>query len=658
MTEPSKFLEQVREAVRTKDWDSLGVLLGEDKVQELDHSEREKIAQLFFEHGSLLLENAAQASEMKLAFAALEKSVKLDVASEKSWIKFAEANFKLALMQEDSDLLERAAELFSHVDHLHKTRGHKLPVNVLWNWGVCLHEMAKCSEEASDVKLALDKFREASERGLDSAPFLFNYGCALAEMGVLVGNLDNLLEGAILLEKSIQDIGDRFIPWLRLACTLKILYLMTSDVLFFEKADQAYVAAARLLSSEKVKQQDEFEHWVNWGQLLLFEGKLTEDPELLTAGLEKLYLVEQGNSEDPFILTLIGDGLTHLGIVEDHIEFFKEGLAALERAHHLQPSSIDIICHLAHCLSNMGKYFADPIYIKQGIEYLQRGLSQQKNSHQLWHGLAMANFILAEIDQAPLIYEKASHFFAQAIQLGGDSPVYWNDWGVALMRLGELTNETAPVVAAIEKFEGAIESFNRKSVGKADPDWFYNYGCALDWLGGCESNPQYFERAIAILSRLLQQYPELYHIRYNLALSLYHLGDALGDLEMLEKAIHHFEIYLREEPEDDAALTDIGVTYLTMAEILQEGINTERSTACFAVAEKAFSHSIALGNTRANYYMACSYSLKNNVDQAMYFLERCKSQGALPPLDLLLEDHWMAPLAHTESFKTFISKLS
>lgn len=656
MTNSSEFSRQIQKAVHAKDWDSLDAFLVEDMLKELDHSEKENLAQLFFEQGELFLENANELSSMELAYSAFEKSLKLDVSSEKAWIKFAEAHLKLGIIQEDSELFVQANKLFDHADHLQKTRGRKLEVEVLWNWGICLYGIAKDSEEAGDLKLALDKFHEAKERGLDSAAFFLDFGTALGEMGMLLGNAEMLLEAASLLEKSVNELGDIFTTWLRLACTFKILYLMTADVAYFEKADQSFVAAARLLTNEK-KSETEIELWLNWGQLLVFEGKLTEDSELITAGLEKLYFVEQEKPQDALILTLIGDALTHLGIFEERFEFFKEAQSLLELALNLHPNNTDIITHLGHCLANMGKYFSDPKYIKQATALLQRGISQEKNNYYLWHGLAMAYFMLAEITQDPELYEKVASFLAQVIYLGGDQPSYWNDWGVALMKLGELTNETGPIQEAVEKFEGAIQSFNQKSIGKADPDWFYNYGCALDWLGGCESNPQYFERAILILSRLLQQYPHLHYIRYNLGLSYFHLGDTVGDVEILEKAIEQFESYILEEQEDDAAFTDLGVAYLTLAEILQEEIKNERSSHCFASAEMRLGRSVALGNTRANYYLACSHSLKNNVDEAIFFLERCKVNEALPALDFLLEDDWMAPLVNTAPFKAFISKL-
>ena len=269
----------------------------------------------------------------------------------------------------------------------------------------------------------------------------------------------------------------------------------------------------------------------------------------------------------------------------------------------------------------------------------------------------MTNFLLGEQTTDIGIYEKSLKFFSEVIKLGGDLPIYWNDWGVALMKLGELTNDQKPISEAVEKFEAAIQSYNRKSIGPSDPDWFYNYGCALDWLGSYDPNPVYFERSITILSRLLDQYPTLHHIRYSLGLSLYHLGDVIGDVEVLEQAIEHFSTYIQSEPEDDTAISDLGLTYLTLAEILEESIKSEYSFNCFLKAEQFLSHAIALGNTRSNYYMACLHSLKGNADGAIHFLNRTKIHDVLPPLETLLEDDWLTPILNSQQFISFIEDL-
>lgn len=656
MSNPSEISRLLKKAAHSSDWESIDGFEVDDVIDNLPLSDKQNLARLLFEYGQNLLQNPDSPLSSERAYIALEKALRLDVTFEKAWLKFAEVNLKLALADKDIELLYKSSELFIQAEELFQLHEIAFPVEALWYFGVCLYGIAKDSEEAVDYKAAIGKMREAHSRGLQDNAFYLDYGMTLGEMGILLDSVELLTEAAHFFEKSLQDGLDHPSTWLRLACTYKLLYLMTVDIEFFEKSDQSFVAAARQQPRvENIETKDDL--WINWAELFVFEGKISNDSDLLTAALEKLVQLGDRYTTNAFVLNLAGDALTHLGIFEDRFDYFKEAQCKLEHAHNLYPNNVDTIHRLGHCLSSMGKYLGDPKYFLQAIEKFQKGISLDKGNYQIWHGLAMTNFLLGEQTTDIAIYEKSLKFFSETVRLGGDLPMYWNDWGVALMKLGELTNDQKLIAEAVEKFEAAIQSYNAKSSGPSDPDWFYNYGCSLDWLGSYDPNPVYFERSISILSRLLEQYPALHHIRYSLGLSLYHLGDVIGDVELLEQSIRHYSTYIQAEPEDETAISDLGLTYLTLAEILEENIKSEYSTNCYIRAEQFLSHAIALGNTRSNYYMACLHSLKNNVEEAVHFLKRTKTHDVLPPLDSLLEDDWLAPILNTQAFIAFLEGL-
>lgn len=661
MTQSSKLSMQMSEAVRTKDWSFLESCFNEEVSSNLNKKDREILAELLLEHCVKVLSNAIEASSLHEALMLAQKCSKLDKHSIASLSLCAEASYKLAVLEEDSEQLNESLSFFLEADQLAKMQGSKLSANVFWFWALALHRSAKCSEEADDLKNALAKFQEANSLGLESAEFLLDYGTAMGEMGLLIGNPNILLESAAILEKSIFEKGDQLTAWLRLACTYKVLYFMTADLFYFEKADTSFVAAHRLIHEDPKSDSisgPRYELTVNWAQLLIYEGKMLHDEELLMLGIDKLKPIHFAVPEDPMVLTILGDSYTHFGVFKESFEHMKEGHQLLEKAHALFPNNIEIICHLAHCLANIGKYLSDPKYLNRAIDTFQKGVSRDKNNHQLWCGLAMANYVLGELTDNPALYEKSIRFCALVVKLGGESPAFWNDWGVVLMRLGEATNDSRYIAEAIEKFESAIQSYQKKSVGIADPDWFYNYGCALDWMGTYDPNPQYFERAILILTRLGEQYPELNHIRYNLGLALYHLGDTTGEVEILEEAVQQLQLYIQTEPEDDLAVSDLGLTFLTIATLLQENIRNERSIEAFSKAEYHLKQAISLGNTRANYYFGCLMTQVGQFEQALHFLNRSKQYDALPPKQVLLEDEWIEPLLEVPEFHAFLSSLA
>ena len=74
---------------------------------------------------------------------------------------------------------------------------------------------------------------------------------------------------------------------------------------------------------------------------------------------------------------------------------------------------------------------------------------------------------------------------------------------------------------------------------KLDPEWFYNYGCAMDLLGDLDENPECYEKAIQSLSKVLQIDPKYTLVHFNLALALSHFGEVTADVEYFKKSFEH-----------------------------------------------------------------------------------------------------------------------
>lgn len=648
---PALVVKQIEEVAFTKNWDDLDAFLTNGGFEKISYKERERLAQLFFQRGEDLVNQVGDLTEVLEALKFLEAAVKLDPLFVSAWTSLAQSYLTLGLNEEKIDSINRANDLFQHIETILHCQGQKNPVELLWNWGTCLYLLAKDSEEPVDFKNAVDKFKEAQELGLEDPDFFFDYATAIGELGMLIGKQELLLESTTLLEKSIKGKGDHGTAWLQLACAYKILYFLTADVVYFEKADESFLAAARSNVQQTAL-------WLNWGQLLSMEGKTVRNESLLQAAVENLEKAEILSPQDPVVLCTMADVLIHLGWLLDKISLLKDAQERLELVHSLYPDNPECLCLWGHCLLHIGKYFSDPIYINQAIEKFQTGLSNNKNAYIFWHGLATAHFCLGEFTQEADEFEKAAKFSAQAIRLGGDNPGYWNDWGVALMKLGEISGDAHHAAVAVEKFEQAIRQFHRKAAGNPDPDWIYNYGCSLDYLGELEQNPQLYERAISILSHLLEQYPDFHHVRYNLALSLYHLGDVVADAEALEKSIDQFEILIKRETEDDGLLSDLGLVYLTLAELSRDSKEIIKANSAFQKAEHCLTQAIALGGLDANYWLANLYALQENYADAMHFLERARQSDALPSLNELLSNEWFGSLRQTPRFRAFVADLS
>lgn len=584
------------------------------------------------------------------AIAHYQSAFSLDPSNSEICFNLAKAHFKQGKFNDEEGAVAQANELFAQGEKLLCAEERKVPPEVLWDWGLSLGLMAKFSEEAIDFKQSVDKFREAYVDGLKSSLFLLDFGTALTQFGIVVGKEELIREGARYLELSIKEDSANYASWFRLASAYRILYFLSGDIDYFEKADQGFLAVARL-------DTDHFPLWLDWGQLLAMEGKMVRDEALLTSALEKLERAEQIRGEDPAIMTTMADALIHLGALGEKIELLKEAKEKLEVVLEVEPGFIDARCLLGHCYIHMGRYFSDISYFESALEQFQRGISNDKGAAQLWHGLATAHFAIGEIEQEPSEYEKAAKFCSEAIRLNRDTASYWNDWGVALMKLGDYGSDAAAIGAAVEKFEEAIKCFNRKQKGTPDPDWIYNYGCALDFLGEFERNPHHYERAIAVLGQLHEQYPDSSHIRYNLGTALYHLGDSTGDEEALAKSIAHLEFLAQQDAEDDNVLNDLGLACLTLADIYRDSFQNERSINYFRRAERHFIQALAAGGVEANYWLGCLYTLQENLSEAMHFLERAKVQNVLPLAADLMNNEWLDNLKQTPHFRILLAEL-
>lgn len=634
-----KKLKAAEEAYRSG---SLEHFAFSEEVGGLSLNEKEFLGRLFCNRGSELM----GMGQIEKAIGCYERALQLDPAKPEIYFSLARAHLK----QENEESYIQANLLFAQGEKRLISLGQIVPVQVLWEWGLSLSFLAKCSEEAIDFKQAIEKFHEAYEVGLRSPLFYLDYGSVLTQFGILLGKQELMREGAKFLEFSLKEDSSNAESWFRLATTYKILYFLSGDIDCFEKADQAFLAVARI-------KEDHFSLWLDWGQLLAMEAKMVRDESLLISALEKLEKSEQEKGDDPVVLTTLADVLIHLGVLSEKVELLKEAKDKLERVLEVAPSFLDARCLLGQCYIHLGRYFTDFYYLELALDQFEKGISNNKEFSSFWHGLANAHFALGEMKQDPSEYKKAAEFCSEAVRLNREISNYWNDWGVALMKLGDYTSDAIHIAGAVEKFEEAIKCFNRKQKGAPDPDWIYNYGCALDFLGEFEHDPRHYERAIAVLAQLHEQYPDSLHIRYNLGLALYHLGDSIGDEEVLAKAIFHLEYLANKDPEDDNILNDLGLACLTLADIYIDSFQNDLSGHYFSRAEHFFSQALAAGGIEANYWLGCLYALQENLSEAMYFLERAKSNGVLPlPIDLM-NNEWLNNLKHIPSFKTLLADL-
>ncbi len=623
-----------------------------EEAKQLEKSERSQIAELFLERGKHLLQFENKSKEtMRM----LKSALKLDP-------KLAEAHLLIGSLLVDGigspqeiARFQEAADHFAKGSELKASCGGSLESEQLWKWGICDFYFAKHSEEPLDYKNSVDKLREVYNRGFRATPFLIDYGASLGELGILTGRHELLLEAVSVIHEGLE-INERYPGgWTRLALLYKFLYEKSGDPAYFEKSDQSFVSAARLFSENPSL-------WVSWGDLLLKEGMYLRDSQMIASALDKFDHASQLDNSWSIPKARMADALLGLGELEEDYELMKEAHQILEEIRPTSEQIPEFYALLGSCYYQMGRYFSDASYFEKAIASIEKGLELTKSHASLWHLLANVYFAKGELDADLQSFEKAAKFSSQANRLhNGVNPNWLNDYGVALMKVGELTSDPQPLLLAVSKFQEAISFASKTFEDAVDPEWFYNMGAAFDYLGECTGEVKHYEHAIGILGRLLEQYPTHQHVRYNLALALFHLGDTIGELEPLERAEELFEEILNAKgfQDKDYIFEDYGLCLIVLGDLLvQSGEGFLRSKAAFERAESILLEAVRLGSRLANYHLSCLYALTERFEEAVYFLRRARTHQALPELEHLLQESWFDSMKENSEFKVFIATLT
>ncbi|TXI39331.1 MAG: hypothetical protein E6Q59_05110, partial [Nitrosomonas sp.] len=401
------------------------------------------------------------------------------------------------------------------------------------------------------------------------------------------------------------------------------------------------------------------EGWMGWAILLSRKGERQRDADTLKDAVAKFQTANECEPDLPIILNGWGEALTILGSFTENLHLLREGSAKILRALQIEPDNSMIWRTYAACLTELGCYFNDESHYLEALDKVKIGLKHDEFSPSLWAILARIYACLGNLRGDMALVEESCKYFEKAAELfQADVPALYNEWGVSLMRLTEATHDRRFIEEAVAKFERAIVSCTENPGVEKDPEWLYNYGCALDFLGDFTDNPEHYEKAIKVLTFVVNTTPDFRHARYNLALAWAHLAELTAEVELFHTAVEQLEELVKEDREDEISWNELGMTLMNLAQLVRDPAHLELSHDYLLQAERHLQQAVALGNTQAYYSMACLYSLLGNYDLAMHFLERAESSEALPAFEELLNDEWLEGVRQTNAFTHFTNQLA
>jgi tetratricopeptide (TPR) repeat protein len=348
-------------------------------------------------------------------------------------------------------------------------------------------------------------------------------------------------------------------------------------------------------------------------------------------------------------LLMLYDSTRHFPLLQE-----AESLAelALEREEKENICSSEPSLAYALCQFEKGNYFNEFFYFESAQELLQKTVAIYPRSAHSWYALALvtSHLALQERDEAEM-KEAILCFLLASRSVISTYPHFWNSWGLSLLTLGDLTEDSVVVEDACIKFEIAIELSN-----SAETDWIFNLGCALDLLGYLREEEELHEYALELFKHVEREDPTLYEVILQQAVVYRHLGDMRDSMNEYARSLECLNRYLREEEEDEFAWAELGLVHLYKAQ--KEMREDEKVfSPSLSQAEDAFHRALYFGNPGAYYHLACLYTYVKNFPEAMECLWKAEEEEALPPLNDILEEEMLMPLFSTRAFTQFLHEI-
>ncbi len=517
--------------------------------------------------------------------------------------------------------------------------------NSHWDMGRMAYLIGKESGEVSDVKEALDALEKAGNQQSNlPGKYWIDFGNAYLLMAELVRDPHLITKSIHAFKRAVSLMLDSPEGWKHLARAIERLYQQTHEEDHFTQANECFAAALHLHPCDG-------DLWLQWAQFLLDSGRRSRDEKRLNLGLEKCRQAQIYLPKDPHVIATGAQLLALLGEITESVGLLYEAEDKMNAAMDMDEDDPFLSYAFGICYISFAHYFEDPDYFSQAIEKLQWSLSLDRTLHASWHAMAQCYSALAQIDEDEESLKTAIRFHAKAEALF-PSTSYLAAYAIALTQLGEMKNEPTLFEEAIRRFEWALSQ--QKNALYSHPEWLFYYAVALDLYANYQDEEGYYLKAIDILSQVIMVEPDFPLLHQRLGLVLAHLAELRESPEGFYRAVHHFRLALKNDPENDYVLLDWGVCLLNLASYLYD---TEEKEMVLREAQNKLNAAARLGNVQAFYQLACFYSLFQQYETSLYFLDKAGRAHALPTIEEILDDEWLEGLRRTAPFQDFLIHL-
>lgn len=609
--------------------------------------------EVHFEIGLYFLKRGqlrAKSQDFEFAYSSFKECLALDPLHIQASKNLATTSAWLGYYLQNSDYFAEAERALIFIEKSVLAGRGETPFYFYWTWATCYYLSGKFSGEVLDFKQAIEKYRQALKYEKGEPSFWNGYAHTLLAIALLIESQEYLLEAVLYLEKSLALLPNDSQTLFYLGYAYHELFELSGKEELYMKALQAY-------ESSYLLEPHNLELRLHFGNLLVSYGRLWHDQEAIEAAVEKYNEDIEVLNSNPLLLSGQAEALMLLGMYQDDLSLLMKAKEKVVQALDLSFEHADIWGSYARVLFELGKYFQDESYFKQSEQKFNYALSLDNRKAHLWFGLSKTQFALYDLKLDIIAAEHAAESASKAVALRKMLPILWSNWAVCLIQLATATEHHHYLESAIEKLETALSLLDKEEDHFLYLETLYHLGYALDFLADLQLDGAGYQKAIQILSHVVEKEPTYYEARAALAFTMLHLGEFSDDVNILSDALIHFQILIQEDPEDSHLLANYGLLYLNLAYLSKDIGRPEHEEFFFDKAEEKLSLSASLGSASSYYHLACLHSMKGQFEVSMYYIEKCETFEVLPSLDNMLQDDWLEYLKDTEAFLEFIKRL-
>jgi tetratricopeptide (TPR) repeat protein len=603
-------------------------------------------------HQGLILSNHSDNLEcLKLASDAYTIALEKDPQFIPALIEGAFVLMQLGSIHQDADYLSEAVKNLHRALQLIKDEGQAL---IHWRLGIIHFCIGKLSEEPSDFFQALKHYRWAEEMESEdlsnNADFWIDYGNTLIELASLQNSVELYNEAFAVFIQADRCNGSSSDIHYYLGYILFHLATIQSNEDLFLKACNMLEKTSKIIP-------DDGRVWWMFGNAELSLGKLSGNVSYIEKSIQKFERAYAIHPEKSIILALWADAEILIGKSRHSIESLQSARKKTVRLVELDSDRAEAWFLYGRCLNEIGYYFEDIQYHEEAIKKLEVGLKLSPKTLVVWYEKALAHFNIAEIMEDLLHLQQSLDCFSKASEfIDGHFFQFYNDWGVALMKWGEASGDVEFIFTAMKMMEKIVKGMSQENFLE-NIEWAFNYSYGLYLLAQYTEDKHYLEQAIELMSHIVEINPNFFKARYVLALALGDLAELEEDVGLFEKSVGHFRYLLKFDSEKDSALIDGAIALMSLALLKQDLNDLQDVSNNFQEAENLLLSAFKEGDNEASYYLAQLYSLLDQNEAALYYLEKSLQSGSLPPKEELMNNDWLEGFRDSSYFDSFISKI-